>query len=110
MQVTIASMEHMPGLQIVVATDAIDLGQHVCQAAARHSNINRVISGREASDGSCRALAGYPDLVTLFFVASEAHIGTAMQFQDLYNLCHLSIKAARITIDLDNQYRPGIQW
>src|SRR5579859_939778 len=110
MQVPIAGVEHVPGLQIVARADLIYLDQHLGQATAGHGDIDGIIGRRETRHRPGRAFAGKPDPGALIFVLRDMHVVATMRAQDLCDLLHLCIQALRVAIHLDDQYRARIQW
>ncbi len=108
MQIAVARVVEVGRAHIIAVAHLGDLGQDCAQLAAGHGDIGQHVVGRQTGEGSGRALAAIPDLLSLLLSLGEADIVAAVVVEQIGDLLHLRIEALGVAVDLDNQRCAGV--
>ena len=106
-QVAVAGMKDVAGLQLVACQHLPDLAQGLGQEGARHRHIDEIERRRQPRERAGRALAPVPDALPLFLALGDAQVVAAVRAEDVGDLLHLAVQALGVAIHLDDERSLG---
>jgi hypothetical protein len=103
MQVAVASVEDVPGFEVVARQHLSDLTQRRGQEGARHRHIDQVEGRRQPRERTRRALAPVPDRLPFHLALGDAQVVAAVRGEDVGDLRDLAVEAGRVAVHLHDQ-------